>query len=268
MTALLSARGLRRDFEVRRGLFRARRTLHAVNGVDLDVEPNEVLGVVGESGCGKSTLARMLVGLEAPDSGSVLIDGADLRGVDVASLRGQVAFVADESFLFSATVAENIAYARPDASPDEIERAARRAQAHDFIMRLPDGYDTRVGERGLTLSGGQRQRIAIARALLRDPRILILDDATSSVDASTEARVKQALREVMAGRTTFVIAHRLSTIALADDIVVLEDGRVAARGTHDELVEESDLYREIAEGGLPEHNFLRQDPVEREAAGL
>src|SRR5205085_9644233 len=139
-------------------------------------------------------------------------------------------------FLFSASVHENIAYARPDASREEVEAAARRAQAGEFIAALPDGYETLIGERGLTLSGGQRQRLAIARALLADPRILILDDATSSVDASTEREIKQALREVMSGRTTFVIAHRLSTIALADEIVVLEEGRVVARGRHDELV--------------------------------
>jgi len=186
----------------------------------------------------------------------------------VASLRSQIAVVDDSPFLFSATVRDNIAYARADASDEEVERAARRAQAHEFIARLPDGYDTRVGERGLTLSGGQRQRLAIARAFLADPRILILDDATSSVDASTEQEIKQALREVMAGRTTFVIAHRLSTIALAQEIVVLEDGEIVAEGTHDELLETSDLYREIVEKGLPDQVFLTRKPVEREVAGL
>ena len=163
---------------------------------------------------------------------------------------------------------ENIAYGRPEATREEVERAAERAQAAGFIAELPDGYDTRIGERGLTLSGGQRQRIAIARALLSDPRILILDDATSSVDASTEQAIKVALREVMAGRTTFVIAHRLSTIALADEIVVLEDGRIAARGTHAELLEQSPLYAEIAAKGLPDQVFLTRKPVEPEVAGL
>jgi ABC-type multidrug transport system fused ATPase/permease subunit len=191
-----------------------------------------------------------------------------VRDVDVGSLRHEIAIVNDDPFLFSATVHDNIAYGRPDASREEVEEAARRAQAHDFIAALPDGYDTRVGERGLTVSGGQRQRIAIARALLANPRILVLDDATSSVDASTEQEIKTALREVMAGRTTFVIAHRLSTIALADEIVVLEQGRIAAHGTHDELVEESPLYREIVEKGLPDQVFLTRNPVEREAAGL
>ncbi len=195
------------------------------------------------------------------------IDGADVRSVDVHSLRREIAVVDDDPFLFSDTVAGNIAYARPDAPREEVERAAERAQAAGFIAELPNGYDTRVGERGLTLSGGQRQRIAIARALLADPRILILDDATSSVDASTERDIKAALREVMAGRTTFVIAHRLSTIALADEIVVLEYGRIVARGTHAELLRESELYAEIAAKGLPDQVFLTQDPKER-VAGL
>jgi ABC-type multidrug transport system fused ATPase/permease subunit len=165
-------------------------------------------------------------------------------------------------------VHENIAYGRPDASRADVERAARQAQAADFVAELPDGYDTRIGERGLTLSGGQRQRIAIARAFLADPRILILDDATSSVDASTEQEIKAALREVMSGRTTFVIAHRLSTISLADEIVVLEDGALLAHGTHDELLEASALYREIVEKGLPDQVFLTQKPRERRVAGL
>jgi ATP-binding cassette subfamily B protein len=197
----------------------------------------------------------------------VRIDGADVREVDLRSLRDAIAVVDDDPFLFSASVHDNIAYARPEASREEVELAARRAQAAAFIEALPDGYDTRVGERGLTLSGGQRQRIAIARALLADPRILVLDDATSSVDASTEQAIKQALREVMAGRTTFVIAHRLSTIALADEIVVLEDGRISARGTHAELLERSPLYAEIAEKGLPDQVFLNRKPQEA-AAGL
>ena len=176
--------------------------------------------------------------------------------------------LADEPFLFSATIRENISYARPDASDAEVEQAATRAGIHDFVAGLPDGYDTVVGERGLTLSGGQRQRVSIARTLIKDPRVLILDDATSSVDATTEAEIKAAMRELMRDRTTFVIGHRLSTIALADEIVVLDDGRVAARGTHDELLEQSDLYREIAEKGLPDQVFLTRKPAEREVAGL
>jgi ATP-binding cassette subfamily B protein len=176
--------------------------------------------------------------------------------------------VSDDAFLFSATLADNIAYARPEASEQQIRTAARRAGLLELVEELPEGLDTLVGERGLTLSGGQRQRVAIARALLAEPRILILDDATSSVDATTENRIKDALREVMEGRTTFVIAHRLSTIALADEVVVLEEGRVAARGSHADLVEDSPLYREIAEKGLPDQVFLTREDPEREVAGL
>jgi ATP-binding cassette subfamily B protein len=240
----------------------------ALREVDLDVPAGRTVALVGATGSGKTTLAALLARLYDPASGSVQIDGADLRSVEVASVRRAVALVTDDPFLFSATVHENIAYADPTATRADVEAAARRAQAHDFIMRLPEGYDTRVGERGLTLSGGQRQRLAIARALLADPRILILDDATSSVDASTEERIKAGLREVMEGRTTFVIAHRLSTIALADEIVVLERGAIAAHDTHDELLERSDLYREIVEKGLPDRVFLTRKPREREVAGL
>jgi ATP-binding cassette, subfamily B, bacterial len=235
--------------------------------VDLDVPAGTTIALVGATGSGKTTLVQLLPRLYDPTGGAVLIDGADVRDVDLASLRRSIAVVDDDPFLFSATVHENIAYARPEASRADVELAAVRAQAAGFIAELPDGYDTRVGERGLTLSGGQRQRIAIARALLADPRILILDDATSSVDASTEQQIKSALREVMAGRTTFVIAHRLSTIALADDIVVLEGGRVAARGTHDELFTRSPLYAEIAARGLPDQVFLTRKPREQ-VAGL
>jgi ATP-binding cassette subfamily B protein len=240
----------------------------AVDDVSLVVEAGTTLALVGATGSGKTTLAQMIPRLYDPQSGSVLVDGADVREVDVGSLRREIAVVDDDPFLFSATIAENIAYARADASRADIESAARRAQAHEFIATLPDGYDTLVGERGLTLSGGQRQRLAIARALLADPRILILDDATSSVDASTEQSIKQALREVMAGRTTFVIAHRLSTIALADEIAVLEAGRLIARGTHEELLETDDLYREIVEKGLPDQVFLTRVDPERKVAGL
>jgi ATP-binding cassette subfamily B protein len=202
------------------------------------------------------------------DEGAVLVDGADVRGVDPASLRREVAVVSDDAFLFSASLRDNIAYARPEAGDDEVVAAAVRAGLEGLLDDLPDGLDTLVGERGLTLSGGQRQRVAIARALLAEPRILILDDATSSVDATTESLIKSALTEVMEGRTTFVIAHRLSTIALADEVVVLEDGRVAARGNHQELLEDSPLYREIAEKGLPDQVFLTREDPEREVAGL
>src|SRR4051794_18627865 len=240
----------------------------ALRDVSLDVPAGTTVALVGATGSGKTSLVHLIPRLYDVSDGAVLVDGIDVRDVDVGALREAIAIVDDNPFLFSATVAENIAYARADATREEIEQAARRAQAHDFIPRLPDGYDTRVGERGLTLSGGQRQRVAIARAFLADPRILILDDATSSVDASTEQEIKAALREVMAGRTTFVIAHRLSTISLADEIVVLEDGALLAHGTHDELLEASELYREIVEKGLPDQVFLTQKPRERKVAGL
>jgi ATP-binding cassette subfamily B protein len=240
----------------------------ALHGVSLEVPAGRTVALVGATGSGKTTLAQLLARLYDPIAGRVLVDGVDVRDVDLRSLRSQIAIVDDSPFLFSASVRDNIAYARPDATLEEVEEAARRAQAHGFIERLPEGYDTRIGERGLTLSGGQRQRVAIARAFLADPRILVLDDATSSVDASTEQEIKTALREVMQGRTTFVIAHRLSTIALADEIVVLENGELIAHGTHDELLDVSDLYREIVEKGLPDQVFLTRKPVEREVAGL
>ncbi len=240
----------------------------ALRDVDLDVPAGTTIALVGTTASGKTTLVSLIPRLYDATAGSVLVDGADVRDVQLDSLRHATALVTDDPFLFSATVHENIAYARPDASREDVEAAARRAQADEFVAALPDGYDTLIGERGLTLSGGQRQRLAIARALLADPRVLILDDATSSVDASTEQEIKGALREVMRGRTTFVIAHRLSTIALADEIAVLEHGRLAARGTHDELVEVSDLYREIVEKGLPDQVFLTRKPEEAEVAGL
>ena len=236
----------------------------ALADVSLEVEAGRVVALVGPSGSGKTSLVALLARLYDPTAGSVEIDGADLRDIDLGSLRRQIAFVADDSFLFSATIAENIAYAKPDASREEIELAARRAQAASFIERIPDGYETIVGERGLTLSGGQRQRIAIARALLADPRILILDDATSSVDAQTEAAIRRGLDEALEGRTTFIVAHRLSTISLADEIVVLDGGRLVDRGTHEELLDRCPLYREIADHGLADRAFLQRDLEERE----
>jgi ATP-binding cassette subfamily B protein len=239
-----------------------------LRGVDLEVEPGQTVAIVGPTGSGKTSLVMLIPRLYDVDEGAVLVDGADVRSVDPASLRREVAVVSDDAFLFSASLRDNIAYARPEASDDEVVAAAVRAGLEGLLDDLPDGLDTLVGERGLTLSGGQRQRVAIARALLAEPRILILDDATSSVDATTESLIKSALTEVMEGRTTFVIAHRLSTIALADEVVVLEDGRVEARGTHQELLEESPLYREIAEKGLPDQVFLTREDPEREVAGL
>ena len=243
----------------------------ALRDVSLDIPAGTTVALVGATGSGKTTLVQLLGRLYDVDAGAILVDGADVRDLDPVALHHAIAVVDDAPFLFSSTIADNIAYARGGAdavSREEIELAARRAQADGFISALPDGYDTRVGERGLTLSGGQRQRVAIARALLADPWILIFDDATSAVDASTEQQIKAALREVMAGRTTFVIAHRLSTIALADLIVVVEDGQIVAQGTHDELLDVSPLYAEIVEKGLPDQVFLNQNDPEREVAGL
>ncbi|HNA44974.1 MAG TPA: ABC transporter ATP-binding protein [Solirubrobacterales bacterium] len=231
----------------------------ALQGIDLEVPAGTRIALVGPSGAGKTSLAALLARLYDPTGGSVSIDGADLREVDLPSLRHQIAYVSDDSFLFSDTIAENISYARPDATRDEIERAARLAQASEFIEALPDGYETVVGERGLTLSGGQRQRVAIARALLADPRILILDDATSSLDATTEQQIRAGLAEVMAGRTPFVIGHRLSTISLADEVLLLEHGRIQDRGTVAELTERSPLFRELTGGSGEEPLFVPED---------
>jgi ABC-type multidrug transport system fused ATPase/permease subunit len=236
----------------------------ALHDVSLEVDAGKTVALVGPSGSGKTSLVALIARLYDPSQGEVLVDGVDVRDVDLTQLRSEIAFVADDSFLFTASVADNIAYARGSASREDVEAAARLAQADSFIRELPEGYDTRVGERGLTLSGGQRQRVAIARALLADPRILILDDATSSVDATTESAIKGGLREAMAGRTTFIIAHRLSTVSLADEIIVLDHGEIVDRGTHEELMEGCGFYREIAEHGLADSVFLQADLEERE----
>jgi ABC-type multidrug transport system fused ATPase/permease subunit len=245
-----------------------RATRPVLSDVSLDIPAGTTVALVGATGSGKTSLVSLISRLYDTSTGTVLLDGADVRGVELSSLRQAVAVVSDDPFLFSASVAENIAYGRPGVSREDVEAAARRAQAYDFVARLPHGFDTRVGERGLSLSGGQRQRLAIARALLADPRVLILDDATSAVDASTEQSIKLALDEAMAGRTTFVIAHRLSTISLADEIVVLEHGRIVAHGDHEHLLQASELYREIVEKGLPDQVFMTRKPLEREVSGL
>ena len=229
-----------------------------LDGIDLDCEPGRTVALIGHTGSGKTTLASLVPRFYDVTGGRVLVDGADVREVQLPSLRREIGIVAQDPFLFSATVRENIAFGAARATDEDVERAAQLAQAHEFIADLPDGYDTVVGERGITLSGGQRQRIAIARALIMSPRILILDDATASVDATTEAKIRLGLREAMRGRTTLIIAHRLSTLALADELVVLDGGRVAARGTHDELLETSAVYREIYEHGLLEREFAER----------
>jgi ABC-type multidrug transport system fused ATPase/permease subunit len=226
--------------------------------IDLELEPGKVVALIGHTGAGKTSLASLVPRFYDAQTGSVTVDGQDVRSIKLASLRREIGVIAQDPFLFSATVRENIAFGRPEATDEEVERAAELAQAHEFIVALPDGYDTVIGERGITLSGGQRQRVAIARALLVDPRILILDDATASVDATTESKIRDGLREAMRGRTTIIIAHRLSTIALADEIVVLEDGRIVARGGHDDLATTNEVYREIYEHGLLDRVFTEE----------
>jgi ABC-type multidrug transport system fused ATPase/permease subunit len=226
--------------------------------IDLEIEPGRTVALIGHTGAGKTTLAALVPRFYDVTAGRVTIDGHDVRAITRASLRSEVGVVAQDPFLFSASVRENIAFGVPWAEDADVERAARLAQAREFIERLPEGYDTVIGERGITLSGGQRQRIAIARALIVDPRVLILDDATASVDATTEALIRAGLREAMEGRTTLIIAHRLSTIALADELVVLDEGGIAARGTHDELLATSAVYREIYDHGLLEREFAER----------
>jgi ATP-binding cassette subfamily B protein len=216
-----------------------------LENVSFTAEPGQVIALLGATGAGKSTIMNLLPRFYDPTKGRVLVDGHDLRSVTLASLRSQMGIVLQETTLFAASIGENIAFSQPDATEADIIAAAQAAQAHDFIAQLPDGYDTHVGERGATLSGGQKQRIAIARALLANPAILILDDATASVDTQTERLIQTALGNLMNGRTTFVIAHRLSTVRRADLILVLDQGQIVARGTHEALLQSSARYQEI-----------------------
>ena len=251
-----------------------------LHDVSFDVPGGSIVAVVGPTGAGKSTLVSLVARFYDPQMGRVLIDGVDVAKASLASLRTQVSFVFQETYLFSDTVAGNIAYGRPGISEGEIEAAARLAQAHEFIEDLKDGYRTMLGERGSSLSGGQKQRLAIARAILTNPRVLILDDATASVDPETEDAIRRAMRFVMAGRTTFVIAHRISTVKQADRVIVIEHGRITQQGTHDELMRQGGHYQEIAavqlygddvertdEGQPPSHMDRVQDE-DRLAVGI
>jgi len=240
----------------------------ALHEVNLRVPAGGSLAIVGETGSGKSTLIHLIGRFYDVTSGRVTVDGCDVRDYDLTELRSHIGMVAQDTLLFSASVGENIAFGRPDATQADIERAAKLAQAHDFIVKLPDGYNTVVGERGIGLSGGQRQRVAIARALLLDPKIMILDDSMSAVDAQTERLLQTAIREVMKGRTTVLIAHRLSTVEKADHIIVLKNGRIIEQGTHDDLLRHSGYYRQVLElqrmsGGqsIPDVPQVRIDPA-------
>ncbi len=234
-------------------------TMPALIDINLSVEPNQVIALIGPTGSGKTSLVSLIPRFYDASEGTVRIDGIDVRQVDLPSLRRQIGIVLQTSLLFSASITENIAYGRPDACMDEITAAAKAAQAHDFIIGLPEGYQTVIGERGVTLSGGERQRVAIARALLMDPRILILDDSTSSVDTETEHLIQQALTQMMQDRTVFVIAHRLSTVRRADLILVLSNGRIIERGKHEELLQKNGLYNEIYDLQLKDQEHLREN---------
>jgi ABC-type multidrug transport system fused ATPase/permease subunit len=217
----------------------------ALEGLSFTIPAGSTVAVVGPTGSGKSTLLALIARFYEPTHGRILLDGTDLRDWDRDTLRHGIGMVFQETFLFSTTLAENIALGRPQASRGEIEAAARAARADGFIRELPQGYDTVIGERGISLSGGQRQRIAIARALLIQPRIVLLDDATSAVDPSTEEEIREAMRELCRGRTTFLVAHRAATIRTADQILVLQDGRLVAQGRHESLLADCSLYREL-----------------------
>jgi ATP-binding cassette subfamily B protein len=247
--------------DVHFGYDKAREVLH---GIDLEVKPGEMIGLVGHSGAGKSTLINLLMRFYDPTQGTIELDGVDLKRVQIEDFRRQVGVVLQESYLFPGSIKDNIAYGRPDASLEEVLAAAQAANAHGFIVNFPDGYDTYVGERGQRLSGGERQRIAIARAILHNPKVLVLDEATASVDTETERMIQEAIETLVEGRTVFAIAHRLSTLRNADRLVVIDDGKIAEMGTHDELLAKDDgIYKKLVEMQT-EVNKLRENYIEEE----
>ena len=261
--------GLRGDVEFRDVALKYQdEKTHSLSGINLKVEPNQLVALIGPTGSGKTSLVNLIPRFYDVTEGRVLVDGVDVREMDLVGLRKQIGIVLQTSLLFSDTIKANIAYGRPEAALDEVLAAAKAAQAHEFIEGFTNGYDTIVGERGVTLSGGQRQRVAIARALLMNPRILILDDSTSSVDTQTEKLIQSALDTLMEGRTTFVIAHRLSTVRRADMILVMDQGQVVERGTHEELLARRGLYKQIHDLQLIDHAKFAEEMEELEEENI